>query len=199
MNTAELKKMTDDQVKQLATDLGVKYKQNNNKKAIIAKIEAAMNGKEEATDEVVETEGEASDELDTSFLDEAVGAASEDESAHLSMTSRQRKENESFERNHPALAASVAQQQATPATQNYKPHASVSKEMATPETAMKALETFFKRGLVVVEMTPTYWHLRAGRKEAAGNMSMPLSTLFQEVSLLFTATKVASDTGAAVK
>jgi len=170
MKASDLKQMTEQEVKQIANDLGIEYHHKAGKDKVIAAItEATMEGESDEGDE----------------LDEVISVPKHAKRENPAVV--QRKEDDRDDSNLPHTAV-----------QKHQPHASVSKEIATPEAAMKALDPFFKRGLLVVEMTPTYWHLRHGKKEASGNMNMPISTLFHEASLLFAPTKIASDSGATV-
>lgn len=184
MEISDLKNMTETEVKQVATDLGVEFHHKNSAETVIKKIEAALEGK--AGDEIKDEDGAEGEDA------ESEGDFNPDFLTDDAPVEEQPKTGKPIE------VEKVEDPRPT-AQQAYQPHASTSKEMATVATAKKALEPFLRRGLEIVQMTENYWHIRAGKKEAAGNMKMPLSTLFQEASLLFTATKIASDTGAAVR
>ncbi len=207
MDTKELEAMNEDQVKQVANDLGVEFHPKNGKKQIIAKIVAALDGAAPESDGE-EAEASEGDDSDENELDKILDAEEKTEVVEPKLTSRQIKENENFEKKHPELAKKLVQRKEDDrddrnvlkphhaAVQAHQPHDSVSKEIATVETAKKALAPLVARGLEIVKMDKTYWHLRAGKKEASGNMHMPLSTLFFEANLLLRNTHIARDDGA---
>ncbi len=74
------------------------------------------------------------------------------------------------------------------AVQTFTPAAPIKDLFPTPEQARDALKSHIARGLEIVTLTAEYWHLKQGRREAAGNMKMPLKQLLLQANLLMTPT-----------
>lgn len=75
------------------------------------------------------------------------------------------------------------------AVQGFKPDAPVPDVYPTVTEVHNALQSFVARGLQIVTLTDSYWHLRKGNREAAGNLKMPLAQLVMQAKILLQPTK----------
>jgi hypothetical protein len=61
----------------------------------------------------------------------------------------------------------------------------------TPDNVRAAVKVYVDAGLEIVELTEVYFHFRKGKREAAGNMKMPLKQVVLQAQLLMPVDTVA--------
>lgn len=172
MDKAELEALDLEGVKKVAGDLGVKFSLFHSKDRIIGNILAALDGEAAAPDEQPAEADPAESPAKVEEVEAVVTVAPEETAA-------------SIEPESAAAVEEMLKERAT-AVQNFKPDAPLpgKDRFPTAEEAKAALQSHVNRGLEIVEMSDTYFHLRVGRREAAGNMKMPLAQLVLQANIL---------------
>lgn len=176
MNRKDLEKMKLEELKKMASDLGVRHHHNAGAPKIVTAILAALEGNTDAADaegdDLPETEIVNDDEEGPSVEDVLSGETVDVADAPQAPAK-------------PNVVLSVK-----PDEKN-KLEEIIRKEMTewpTVAKAEQALAGHVARGLMVIKLEPDYWHFKVQNREASGNLKMPLKNIVHQAELLFAKT-----------
>ena len=173
MDRKTLEKMSKDELKKVANDLGVEYHQNSGAPKIVAAILAAVEGNGDEGDILPDTTAITEDDEGPTVDEVLAGGTVEvvDEK--------------------PAAPARLDVALSAKPDEKNKLEEVIRKEMTewpTVEAARQALAGHVARGLTIVKLDTDYWHVKFQNREASGNLKMPLKVILQQATLLFQAT-----------